>query len=519
VLAIACVNLSNLLLARTNVRRQEFAVRIALGAQRHHLVAQALTESLMLAFAGSLVGVPLAIWATHALVRLQTFGVPLLQDAAVDSLALVVTIGVTTLAGIACGLLPAFHLSRNQRSQALQNATQQRTAGRSSAYARNALIVAEVALACVLLVGAGLLFRSFNALLQVNLGFQPQHAISWRVDPPRAFASLAEANAYFDALLVRVTALPGVESAGLSDCLPLGRNRTWGAGAVGISYPDGKYPFAFPRIVDQHYLQTMRIALIAGRHFDDRDNDKGERAIIINESLAKAAFPDGRDPLGQKLQVGDGGSTVVGIVRDVRHSSLEQSGGGEMYLNLRQGADVSALEMVVRSPRPAASLVPDVRAALFAHDPSLPNGEYYELETLIDHAVAPRRLITQLLGFFSTLALVLAAIGLYGVISYSVVQRTQEIGIRMAIGAQRGDVLQLILRGGLRLVAIGVAAGLVGAWVLTRILGSLLFGVTAHDPLVFAVDAGLLFLVAAAACLIPALRATRVDPLVALRTE
>jgi len=518
VLAIACVNLSNLLLARVNVRRQEFAIRIALGAQRRHLIAQALTESFLLAFAGSVVGVPLAFWATKTLAHLQTFGMPLLQDATVDPLALAVTIGVTTLAGIACGLLPAIHLSQ-QHSQTLQNATQQRSAGRSSAFARNSLVVAEVALACVLLVGAGLLLRSFNALLQVKLGFQPQHAISWRVDPSRPFANTAATNAYFDALLARVTAVPGVESAGLSDCLPLSRNRIWGAGAVGINYPEGKYPTAFPRIIDQHYLQTMQIALVAGRYYDDRDTDKTEPVIIINESLAKAAFPDGRDPLGQKIAVFQRGATVIGIVADVRHGSLEQGGGGEMYLNFRQGYGFSALEMVVRSPSPAASLVPDVRAALTAFDASLPNGEYYELETLIDNAVAPRRLITELLGVLSSLALALAAIGLYGVIAYSVVQRTQEIGIRLAIGAQRRDVLSLVLGSGLKLVLLGVGIGLVGAFVLTRLLQTFLYGVTATDPLAFIGNAIVLFLVATLACLIPALRATRVNPLVALRAD
>ncbi|HWA86788.1 MAG TPA: ABC transporter permease [Opitutus sp.] len=520
VLAIACVNLSNLLLARLNVRRQEFAIRIALGARRRHLVQQAMSESLLLAFAGCVLGVPLAMWATDALAGLQTFGVPLLQDAAVDPVALAVAIGLTTLAGIACGLLPALHLSLHQRSAGLQHATQQRTAGRASATARNALVVAEVALACMLLVGAGLLFRSFNAVLQVNLGFQPQHAISWRVDPPRAFASVAESNTYYDNLVARVAALPGVESVGLSDCLPLGRNRTWGAGAIGITYPEGKYPIAFPRIVDPHYLQTMQIPLVAGRYFDARDTEQSESTIIINESLAKSAFPDGRDPLGQKLRVGgNAGSTVIGIVGDVRHSSLEHGGGSEMYLDIRQGNGVSALEMVVRSPRPSASLIPEVRAALSAYDPALPNGEYYELERLIDQAVAPRRLVTQLLGFFSSLALLLAAIGLYGVIAYSVTQRTQEIGIRMAIGAQRRDVLGLVLSAGLKLVALGIVLGLAGAWALTRLLQNLLFGVTAHDPWTFLANAILLFVVALVACLHPALRATRVDPLTALRAE
>jgi predicted permease len=314
-----------------------------------------------------------------------------------------------------------------------------------------------------------------------------------------------------------VTALPGVEAAGLSDTLPLGRNRTWGAGGVGIEYPEGKYPFAFPRIVDQRYLQAMKIPLIAGRYFDDRDTAQSEKTIIINESLAKAAFPD-RDPLGQKIRVNDN-STVIGIVADVRHGSLEQSGGPEMYLNFRQTDDWNAMEMVVRSTRPAQSLVPEVRAVLTAYDPTLPNGEYYELDRLIDNAVAPRRLITQLLGFFSTLALVLAAIGLYGVIAYSVVQRTQEIGIRMAIGAQRSDVLKLVMSGGLKLVAIGVALGLIGAFALTRLLESLLFGVSAKDPTIFLTNAVLLTVVAAAACLLPALRATKVDPMTALRTE
>ena len=517
VLAIACVNLSNLLLARVNVRRQEFAVRVALGARRRHLVQQALTESLLLAFAGALVGVPLAMWATRALAQLQTFGVPLLQDAAVDPVALTVTIALTTLAGVACGVLPALHLSRDQSSLTLQNATHQRTGGRSASFTRNVLVVAEVALACVLLVGAGLLFRSFSALLQVELGFQPQHAMAWRVDPPRTFANNAEATSYLDGAVQRVAALPGVEAVGLSDTLPLGRNRTWGIGAKGVQYPPGKYPIAYPRVVDQHYLQAMQIPLRAGRYFDDRDDAKAEKVAILNENLARRLWPD-RDPIGQMINQ-DGGTKVIGVVGNVRHGALEEAGGNEVYFNYHQGADWNAMEMVVRSTRPPESLVREVRAALAAYDPSLPNAECYPLERLIDNAVAPRRLITQLLGFFSTLALTLAALGLYGVIAYSVVQRTQEIGIRMALGAQRADVLQLILHGGLKLVAVGVAIGLAGAFALTRVLQSQLFGVTAHDPLVFAGNAALLVAVATAACLLPALRATRVDPMTALRTE
>jgi len=517
VLAVACVNLSNLLLARVNVRRQEFAVRTALGASRWHLIRQALIESLVLAFLGAALGVPLAVFATDALARLQTFGVPLLHDASVNPTALAVTIGLTAVAGIACGLFPALHLSAHQRGQALQQATQQRSAGRSAVFARNFLVVAEVALACMLLVGAGLLFRSFSAVLQVNLGFQPQHAMSWRIDPQRNFKAGADVDRYLGSIAEAVAALPGVETAGFSDTLPLGRNRTWGAGAVGVEYGKDAYPTALPRLIDPHYLQAMRIPLLAGRYFDEHFDPKAAKAVIINESLARTLWP-GRNALGEKIRV-NGESTVIGVVANVRHRSLEDSGGNEMYLDCRQCGDWSTLELVVRSNRPAASLVPDVRAALAAIDPALPSSDYYELDALIDNAVAPRRLITKLLGFFSALTLTLAALGLYGVIAYSVAQRTQEIGIRMAIGAQRRDVLDLILRGGLKLVAIGVILGLVGAFLLSRVLQGLLFGVTAHDPVVFAVNAALLFAVATAACLLPALRATRIDPMVALRTD
>jgi predicted permease len=430
--------------------------------------------------------------------------------------ALALTLGLTALAGFACGVLPAVFLT-SQRSGTLQNATFQRGSGRGSALARSALVVVEVTLACVLLVGAGLLFRSFAALLQVNLGFQPQHAVAWRVDLPRPFNSRLEANGYLDGIVQRVAALPGVEAVGLSDTLPLGRNRTWGAGAVGVNYPPGQYPVAYPRVVDQRYLQTMRIPLAAGRYFDDRDTKDSEKTIVINESLARRAWPD-RDALGQKLTV-NGGCTVIGIVADVRHGSLEEAGGNEMYLNFRQIGDWSAMELVVRSSRPVEALIPDVRAALSAYDPGLPTGEFYPLEHLVERAVAPRRLVMQLLGFFSALALILAALGLYGVISYSVTQRTQEIGVRMAIGARRSDILTMVLHSGLKLVALGVALGLAGSLALTRVLHSQLFGISAHDPLTFLGNAALLLLVATAACLVPAFRATRVDPMVALRTE
>ena len=411
-------------------------------------------------------------------------------------------------------MIPALHLASGRSAE---QATQQRSAGRGAVAARNTLVVVEVALASVLLVGAGLLLRSFTALLEVDLGFQPEHAMAWRVDSPRSFETQGQAAQYLDGVVRSVSSLPGVEAVGLSDVLPLGRNRTWGAAAVGVTYRSGEAPSVFPRIVDQHYLQAMQIPLKAGRYFDDRDSAAGPRAVIINENLARALWP-GRDPIGRQITQA-GGTTVIGVVGNVRHGSLEEAGRNEMYLNYHQTGDWSGMEMVVRSGRPSEALAHDVRAALTAYDPSLPNGDYYELERLIDNAVAPRRLTTQLLGFFSTLALTLAALGLYGVIAYAVVQRTQEIGIRMAIGAQPRDVLALIMGGGLKLVGIGIAVGLSIAFVLSRLLNSLLYGVTAHDPLVFAANAVLLVAIATVACLVPAWRATRVSPLIALRAE
>jgi putative ABC transport system permease protein len=354
-------------------------------------------------------------------------------------------------------------------------------------------------------------------VLQVNLGFQPKHALTWRIDPARSFKNGQEVDVYLSGIVERVMALPGIEAVGFSDTLPLGRNRSWGVRAAGVQYPQGQNPSAYPRLVDSGYLKAMQIPLVAGRHFDEHLNPTAERSVIVNENLARRLWP-GEDPLGRKMVAGRT-STVIGVVANVRHSSLEDDAGNEMYIDCRQLDDWSTLEMVVRSSRSSETLVPEVRAVLTAYDPSLPTSGYYPLERLVDDAVGPRELITRLLGFFSALALVLAAIGLYGVIAYSVTQRTQEIGIRMAIGAQRMDVLQLIMQGGLKLVLIGVAFGLAGSLVLTRLLNRFLFGVTAYDPLVFAGNAALLLAVAGAACLIPAFRATRADILAVLRAE
>ena len=523
VLLIACVNLSNLLSARTNARRMEFAIRDALGSGSWRLVRQAMTESLMLAFGGCVLGVPLAVVGTGALARLQAFSIPLLQTSTFDATAFGFTVLATCLAGLLCGMLPAWQLSRGATRQRLLDAGQYGTVGKHGVLIRQSLVVAEIGLACVLLVGAGLLIRSFTALLNVNPGFQPKNAVTWRADPTRQFNSPAEAARYFDAFVERITAVPGVESVGLTDTLPLGRNREFIVGAKGETYLPGKYPSAFPRIVDQNYLQTMGIPLRVGRYFDAHDRDGAQKVVIINETLARQLWP-GRDAVGQILRVGNlgvGECSVAGVVGDVRHSTLEEKPGGEIYLNFHQTGDWGggAVELVVRTSRPPQSLVPDVRAAMREFDPTLPSSEFTTLEQIVDQAVAPRRLITDLLGGFSSLALALASLGLYGMIAYSVGQRTREIGIRLALGAQRQDVLRLIVSEGLKMVMIGVALGLAAALLVSRVLGSMLFGVSAFDPFTFAITPTILIIVALAACLIPARRATKVDPMEALRHE
>src|SRR5262245_38354796 len=382
VLLIACVNISNLLFARANARRKEFGVRVALGATRWHLVRQTLTESLLLAFLGSGLGLPLAWIGTVGVAHLQAFGIPLLQSTTVDAKSLGFTLTTALLAGLLCGTLPILHLTRGSTQERLNDAGARGSGGTAVALVRKGLVISEIALACVLLIGAGLLIQSFARLLNVNLGFTPKQAVAWRVDPTRSFDRLAEANRYYDQLVERVAAIPGVESVGLSDTLPLGRNRTWGVGVKGVSYPPGQYPIAFPRMVDHRYLQTMQIPLRAGRYFEARDTAETERVIVINETLARLLWP-GQDPIGQIARV-NGESRVIGVVADVRHGSLEEKAGAEMYLSFRQIADWNAIEMVIRTSRPLASLASDVRRVMKEFDPNLPAGEFTTLDQIVD---------------------------------------------------------------------------------------------------------------------------------------
>jgi predicted permease len=517
VMLIVCANLSNLLLARTAVRQKEIAIRTALGAGRWRLIRQALTESIVLSFGGATLGFILAIFGTRALTHLDAISIPLLENVRTDASALGLTLLMAVLTGLIFGLVPALQVPALAVHAALKDTSRGSTEGKSHTWIRGTLVVSEIAFACVLLVGAGLLIRSFLHVLDVNLGFQPERAVAVRVDPSQQYSTQAQQNAYFDEVLRRVKEVRGIDAAGLSDALPLGRNRGWGVRAKGHQYKQGEYPDAFVRVVSDGYLRSMGIPLRAGRDFTERDTPSTEQVIIINETMARRLWP-GEDAMGQILEV-DKDRRVVGIVGDVRHLALEQGAGSEMYLPIRQCRDFASVDLVVRTTLPPAELALSVRAALKPIEPNLPASDFRTLQQLVDKAVSPRRFVVLLLGGFALFALVLASLGIYGVISYSVNQRTQEIGIRMALGASAGDLQAGILLQTLGLASIGMLLGVGASWALARALSGLLFGVTPADPVTFAGMLIVLTAVAALAGYLPARRASRIDPMVALRAD
>ncbi|HEU4391453.1 MAG TPA: ABC transporter permease [Blastocatellia bacterium] len=517
VMLVACTNLSNLLLARGASRRKEIAVRIALGAGRKRLVRQMLTESILLSLCGAAIGLPLAFAATRALAAGNAISIPLLHTVRLDIRALAFTLIAALITGLIFGIAPAAQVSRTDVNESLKDASRGSSEGGRGAWIRGALVVSEVALACVLLIGAGLLVRSFLHLLEVDPGFRPENAVSWRIEPGQKYRTPAQMNSLYRELVSRIEAIPGVESAGMTDALPLGRNRSWAVAAKGQTYSRDSYPEAFPRIVDPGYLSTIKIPSRAGRGFTEQDTADSKKVMVINETMARRLWPD-RDAIGQIVTIGREEWEVVGVVGNVRHGALDQEGGLEMYMPVTQ-QDSNSMDLVIRSRLSMQSLVPSVRSVLHSVDSDLPATDYQPLEQLVDKAVSPRRFVTVLLAGFSVLALVLAALGIYGVISYSVNQRTNEIGIRIALGAGAAAVLSLIIGRGLRLTLVGLAIGLAVASALTRVMSSLLFGISAIDPVTFLGIALMLGSVATVASYVPARRATKVDPMVALRYE
>lgn len=519
VMLIVCANLSNLLLARTASRHKEFAIRSALGAGRARLIAQTLTESVVLSCSGALVGLALAFAGTRALTGLDAISIPLLRHVRTDGTALAFTMAMAVAAGIVFGLAPAFQARGAGLHDALKEAARGSTDGRGRRLVRSALVVSEIAFACVLLVGAGLLIRSLARVLDVDMGFEPAGAATIRVDPDTRYATREQRDAYLDEVLRRVREIPGVEAAAISDVVPLGWNRTWGARAKGVTYERGKAPMAFPRMVTDGYPAAMKIPLRAGRDIAPTDTRTSEPVVVINETMARTLWP-GQDPIGKVILGACAPERrVVGVIGDVRHLALEQASGNEMYIPMRQCVDRPSHDLIVRSNLAAAPLASAVREALKPVAPNLAGNDFRTLQQIVDKSVSPRRFTVLVLGAFAAFALILASLGIYALISYSVGQRTQEIGIRMAIGATAFDITREIVTHTLWLTAIGAAAGTAVSWMLARGLQGLLFEVTPADPKTFAGVLVVLAGVALAAGYLPARRASAIDPMSALRAE
>jgi predicted permease len=517
VMLIVCANLSNLLLARATTRQKEMAIRAALGAGRRRLVRQMLTESVVLSFCGAALGLILAGVGTRAIAHMDAVSLPLLGNVGVDAGALGFTALLAIVAGLAFGMAPALQISETHVHDALKASGRTATGGKRGQWVRRSLVVSEIALACVLLVGSGLLIRSFLKVLDVDLGFRPERVAALRVDADaNAFSTGPQFVAYVDEVLRLARQIPGVTAATVADGLPLGSNRSWGVAAGGEEFVKGKFQAGFIRVATDGFVDAMGMRVIAGRDLSPQDVQASEKVVVINQTAAKTLWP-GRSALDKMMRVGGTDRRVVGIVGDVKHLALEEGAGNEVYLPLRQVFDFSSLTLIVRTNLEPASLAKTLRAALAPVAPNLATNEVQTLQDAVDKAVSPRRFFTALLGAFSVFALCLALLGIYGVISYTVTHRTQEIGLRIALGATSRQVQGRIIRETVELAVAGIVLGTIGAWLAGRTLSGFLFGVTAADPVTYVGMVVVLSVVAVVSGYVPARRASRIDPIVALR--
>ncbi|HJQ24976.1 MAG TPA: ABC transporter permease [Blastocatellia bacterium] len=523
VLLIACANIANLLLARASVRSREMAIRAALGAGRRRIIRQLLTESVLLGISGGVLGVLFAAWGMSALVAMAPADLPRVGEARLDARVLVFTLVVSLASGIIFGLMPALVASKTDLVSSLKESGRSDTASPSRHRLRRTLVVAEVSLAVVLLIGAGLLLRSFAKLLNVSPGFDPHNVLTLRWSLPRTqYGDAPQVARFANAVLERVTATPGVEHAAVAFQPPfMGNDNSMFSIRDRQAGPDAPPPHADYLYVTWDYFRTMGIPLIKGRLFESSDmriqNPIGDgSAVIIDEALAKRFWPD-RDPIGANLGWGSQGpwATIVGVVGTAHPKDLIQQPEGTIYFPWYLGSSA----LVVRTTDDPHRLVQTIREQVQAVDANLPVYDVKTMDERLARSLEARRFAVTLLGVFAALALLLAAIGLYGVIAYLVTQRSHEIGIRVALGASRADVLRLVLGQALQLALIGIGVGLAAALALTQFMSSLLFGVSPTDPLTFAAICIILTAVALLASYIPARRATRIDPMVALRYE
>lgn len=525
VLLIACANIANLLLARATAREKEMSVRIALGASRARLLRQLLTESLLLAGVGAAAGLPLAIWGVRLLVALSPADLPRLQEISIDGRVL----GFTLLAAVACGLIfglaPALQSSRLNLNESLKEGGRG-TDGSGRRRLRSALVVTEIAFSLMLLVGAGLMVKSFMKLQSVSPGFRPDHILTMHLTLPRAkYDSDEKITSYYRQLIERVTALRGVEAAGLGISLPPNNLEVSDSFSIeGKPWPQGASEPIVPIVLTSpEYFTALGVPLLQGRGFNAMDREGSPLVVIINQTLAERYFAD-ESPIGKRLKVGGADRPrnpwmeIVGVVGDLKYSGLDAKPEPTYYTPLAQDAWRAAY-LVVRASMNPTNLTPAIREQIWDLDKDMPIANVATMDQLLAESVAQPRFRTLLLGIFAALALVLASVGIYGVISYSVTQRTHEIGIRMALGAQARDVMTLVIRQGMGLALIGVALGLAASFALTRVMESLLFEVSTSDQATFTGVAALLIAVAVLACWIPARRASRVDPMAALRCE
>jgi predicted permease len=524
VLLIGCANVANLLLAKAAAREREMAIRTALGASRFRLVRQMLTESVLLAFAGGALGLLLARLSMRVLVSLVPTGLPGASDLSIDGRLLGFTLGLSLLTGIAFGLAPALATTGSQVSDKLKEGGRAGVSGKSRRF-RDALVIAEIALAMILLVSAGLLIETLRNLHAIDPGFNPNSVLtlSTRLPSPK-YADPLKRVAYFDAVLERVRALPGAAGAGFTSNLPFtsqGYTNTFRI--EGRPFAPGISPDALYREITNDYLQTLQARLSEGRLFGSEDRANSLPVVIINETFKRQYWPN-ESPLGKRIQTSGDNTpwqTIVGVVADVRERGLELDMKPAVYLPVVQlpfGWN-NPHQLAIRTLVPPRTLMKAAREAIWAVDPDQPIADMRTMDDIVDLEVADHKQQTALLGAFAGLALVLACLGIYGVLSYAVTQRTREIGVRVALGASATDVTWMVVGRGIALTLLGIAIGTGTALVVTRLMAKLLVGVTAANPSIYAAVAALLSIVALAACYLPALRAARVDPIIALREE